>query len=393
MEETQKRERGSGSIFHNGSAVWWIKFYVRGIPKRESSKSTDINVAKKLLRRRLAEVEMKSFVMRTNVRIDELITDVFAEYKRERRKTLRDIKMRWEKHLQPFFTRMRADDLNSDLVQRYCARREAEGAIGPTINRELAVLKHAFHLAMKCTPPKVRSCPVFPMYKESDPRTGFLEDKEYEKLDSECDKVGLWLRALLAVSYNFAFRKGELLSMRVRQIDLANLTIRLEAGTTKNGKPRIVKMHKGSKVANLLTACVVGKQPDDYVFTRKKNKPVKGFRRIWKTVCEDAGRPDLLFHDLRRSGVRNLIRAGVHQSVAMKISGHRTTSVFDRYNIIDEADLAEAARKLDEKQKSNALALAGVTGDFGQHSGIVSPKSTTNEAAAHLNVTAAVLPN
>jgi integrase len=158
------------------------------------------------------------------------------------------------------------------------------------------------------------------------------------------------------------------------------------SGTTRNGKPRIVKMFKGSGVATLLTACDVGKQPDDYVFTRKKNKPVKGFRRIWKTVCEDVGRPDLLFHDLRRSGVRNLIRAGVHQSVAMKISVHRTNGVFDRYNIIDEADLADAARKLDEKQKSNAL-------DFGQHSGIVSPKSTPNEAAAHLNVAAAALPN
>jgi hypothetical protein len=116
-------------------------------------------------------------------------------------------------------------------------------------------------------------------------------------------------------------------------------------------------------------------------------------REFFVCAGRRGGRPDLLFHDLRRSGVRNLIRAGVHQSVAMKISGHRTTSVFDRYNIIDEADLAEAARKLDEKQKSNALALAGVTSDFGQHSGIVSPKSTTNEAAAHLNVTAAVLPN
>ena len=391
MEETTKRERGTGSIFHNGSAVWWIKFYVRGIPKRESSHSADLAVAKKLLRRRLAEVETKTFTMRTNVRIDELIADVFAEYNRKRRKTLRDIKMRWEKHLQPFFTRMRADDLNSDMLQRYCARREAEGAIGPTINRELAVLKHAFHLAMKWTPPKVRSCPVFLMYTESDPRTGFLDDKEYVKLASECDKVGLWLRALLAVAYNFAFRKGELLSMRVRQIDLADLTIQLY--DTKNGDPRNVKMFKGSEVATLLTACVVGKQPDDYVFTRKKNKPVKGFRRIWKTVCENAGRPDLLFHDLRRSGVRNLIRAGVYQSVAMKISGHRTNSVFERYNIIDDADLAEAARKLDEKQKSNALALAGVTGDFGQHSGIVSPKSTTDEAVARLSLNTAGLPN
>jgi len=95
--------------------------------------------------------------------------------------------------------------------------------------------------------------------------------------------------------------------------------------------------------------------------------------------------PDLLFHDLRRSGVRNLRRLGVQESVAMRISGHKTRSVFERYNIIDETDLAEAARKLDEK-KTDAP-------EFGQPLGIVAENSTKNGAAAHLHLTAAVLPN
>jgi hypothetical protein len=121
------------------------------------------------------------------------------------------------------------------------------------------------------------------------------------------------------------------------------------------------------EVAILLTACVIGKKPDDFVFARKNGKRVKGFRRIWKAVCERAG-VELLFHDLRRSGVRNLRRLGVQETVAMKISGHKTRSIFERYNIIDEADLTESARLLNQKQSFNAP-------DFGQHLGMILEKA------------------
>jgi hypothetical protein len=94
----------------------------------------------------------------------------------------------------------------------------------------------------------------------------------------------------------------------------------------------------------------------------------------------------LLVHDLRRSGVRNLIRAGIQQSVANRISGHKTDAVFERYNIIDEADLADAARKLDERQKSN-------TPGFGHDLGIVAENSTKNESHEQMHLEAAVLTN
>jgi integrase len=396
--ETEKRARGSGSIYQNGSTVWWVKFYVREIARRESSHSTDRKAAEKLLKRRLAEVETKTYIARTNVKIDELIVDFLAEYRQQGRKSIKTAELRWKTHLEPFFHKLPVDDLNTDLVQRYCAKREKEQASGATINRELAILKRAFHLAMKRTPPKVRACPVIPMYKESAPRTGFLEDAQYTPLAMECSKVGLWLRAMLTTAYSFAFRKGELLSLRVKQIDLANGTIRLETGTTKNGEGRVVKMTR--EVATLLTACVIGKEPDDFVFSRPdkklkngalvKGKPVTGFRKIWKTVCTRAGVPSLLFHDLRRSGVRNLRRLGVQESVAMRISGHKTRSVFERYNIVDEADLADAASRLDTKQSTAATEL---TQGFGHTLGIVAANCPKNEAEERTNLAPAVLPN
>lgn len=397
-EDATPRPRGSGSIYHNGSAVWWVKFYVRGITRRESSHSPDRKVAEKLLKRRLAEVETKTYIPRTNVKVDELIADMFAEYRQQGRKSITTVEWRWKKHLEPFFRKLPADDLNTDLAQRYCAKREDERASGGSINRELAILKRAFHLAMKRTPPKVRACPVIPMYKESTPRTGFLEDAQYTPLAMECSKVGLWLRALLTTAYSFAFRKGELLSLRVKQIDLANSTIRLEAGTTKNGEGRVIVMTR--EVKTLLTACILGKQPDDFVFTRPdkkrkdgtlvKGKPVKGFRKIWDKVWSRAGVPGLLFHDLRRSGVRNLRRLGVQESVAMRISGHKTRSVFERYNIVDGADLADTASKLDTKQNGAALELSQ---GFGHDLGTISPNCTKTGSDAQIQLPAAVLPN
>ena len=84
-------------------------------------------------------------------------------------------------------------------------------------------------------------------------------------------------------------------------------------------------------------------------------------RKAWKKATDAAGCPGLLLHDLRRTGVRNLRRLGVAESVAMKISGHKTASVFRRYDIVAESDLRDAVRLLDQKQQEqsgHSLAIA-----------------------------------
>lgn len=74
--------------------------------------------------------------------------------------------------------------------------------------------------------------------------------------------------------------------------------------------------------------------------------PIKSFQAAWVEACKRAGAPGLLVHDLRRTGVRNLERAGVSRSVAMKLTGHKTESVYRRYAIVSERDLAEGVQKL-----------------------------------------------
>jgi integrase len=105
------------------------------------------------------------------------------------------------------------------------------------------------------------------------------------------------------------------------------------------------------EVCKLLSALVHGKQGEDHVFTRSNGKTVCDFGGTWRNASAHAGVPDLLFHDLRRTGARNLRRAGVAEGIIMKIGGWRTRSVFERYAIVSRSDINDAILKLQESEK------------------------------------------
>src|SRR5262249_2142037 len=104
-------------------------------------------------------------------------------------------------------------------------------------------------------------------------------------------------------------------------------------------------------VWQLLSALIHSKSTHSFVFTRANGKPVRDFRGTWRKACAHAGVPDLLFHDLRRTGARNLRRAGVAEGIIMKIGGWRTRSVFERYAIVSRTDMNDAILKLQESER------------------------------------------
>jgi integrase len=160
----------------------------------------------------------------------------------------------------------------------------------------------------------------------------------------------------------------------VRQVDFAANVVRLDAGTTKNDEGREVTMTP--TIHALLQQCAHGKEPNDLLFSRDyRDKPVKSFRGAWERLCvasgvghrecADCGKVvtlgrcecgsnnrlryrGLTLHDLRRTAVRNMVRAGVPEHTAMAISGHKTRSVFDRYDIVDQRDISNAMLKLEQ---------------------------------------------
>jgi integrase len=380
------RTRGSGSIYlQRGSSVWWVKYYRNGKPYRESTRTSERSKAQQFLRKRLAEITTGDFYgpRCERIRVDELAEDLIREYRINSRSSLPDVETRWRLHLMPFFGNLRAVDVSSDLLSRYVDFRQQQQAKNATINRELACLKRMYYLARKATPPKVYRVPVFSMLQEDNARKGFLEDRDYETLLASNSE--LWFRSILEVGKTYGWRISELLRMRVKQIELLSRTIRLEPGTTKNKDGREVTMT--NRVYELLKLCVHAKQAEEYVFTRETGKPVREFRYAWwkacvsanlgKLFCPKCGNQvginaecgvcekhwsitrlryrGLIFHDLRRTAARNLRRAGVAEGVIMKIGGWRTRSVFERYSIVSQTDIADAVQKLESPRNGHSF--------------------------------------
>jgi integrase len=273
------RPRGTGSIYSiKGSNVLWIKYYRNGVPIRESSGSSKVKTAEKLLRLRIGAISSGTYVplQVTKTRVPELGEGLLREYKINKRKSIDDLRARWELHIKPFFGHLRAIEVTSQLVESYIDARQQEEAENATINRELAALKRMFSLARRSTPPKINAVPYIAMLKENNIRTGFLEGKQHDSLATETGKIGLWLRAMFEVGYTYGWRHEELLDLQVRQVNISAGTIRLEPGTTKNDQGREVSMTLPVKA--LLSQFVHGKTMDDYVFTGEDGEPVRDFR-------------------------------------------------------------------------------------------------------------------
>lgn len=344
-----RRPRGTGRIYQpKGSSVWWIKFYRNGVPFRESTGTPDKRKATRALNQRLAEVTTGKFLGPNieKMSIEELAEDFLRDYRINGKSSIDDAEARWRIHLQPFFGTLRVAQVTSSLLNAYVDQRQASGAANATINRELAALKRMFNLGRRSTPPKVVFVPAFPRLAENNIRKGFLEDDQYERLLESCPEI--WFQSLIEMGATYGWRIGELLKLRINQLDLANWTIRLHPGTTKNKEGREVKMTK--IVHNLLSICAEGKTPIDHVFTRPNGNRVRDFRGTWEKAREAAGVPNLLFHDLRRTAARNYRRAGIAEGVIMKIGGWKTRSVFERYAIVANSDISDAVERLETRR-------------------------------------------
>ena len=337
-----------GHIYKRGR-IYWVKYYRDGKSFRESSGSPKESDAKRLIRLREGDIARGIPVTprMDRVKFDEMAEAVFDDYRINGRRSLKDVKMRFNRHLLPFFGGRRAASITTSDVQRFIVSRKEAGATNGEINRELAAFKRAYSLAIQQR--RLMTKPHVPTLKENNVRKGFFEREQFESVRGYLPAE---LKQLVTFFYITGWRFSEVLNLHWSQVDFDASRVYLNAGETKNDDARVFPLtdalREVLRVQRVYTETVQRSQGRicPWVFHRE-GKQIKSFRRSWITACKKAGVPGRIPHDFRRTAVRNLVRAGVPEQVAMKMTGHKTRSVFERYNIVNDADLEKAARCLD----------------------------------------------
>ncbi len=376
-----ERKHGSGNIYLRGS-VYWIRYWRRGHQFRESTGSSDPAAAQKKLDKRMKEIwaerqGLQAFVPKAEkTYVDELLDELEKDYKLSGGRAL----PQFESHLKPIraaFGDRRAVDVTPSVIDDYIDDRlsgDKRAGVSPrsagTINRETQLLGQAFKLGMQrrliVTAPHIRRL------SENNVRQGFFEKPEFEAVVAHLPE---YLQDFSRFAFLTAWRKGQIASLTWADVDRSAGVIVARAENVKNGRPhKIVLEEEIAEIIERRWTAREFKTPNgsalsQYVF-HLDGLPVGDFRKAWASACKAAGLvkpkldkngnpitvvvegteetvmvPSRLFHDFRRSGVRNMVRAGVREGVAMAISGHRTRAIFDRYNITSDDDLRQAIKQ------------------------------------------------
>jgi integrase len=301
------------------------------------------------------------------VTVSDLIDDYYQFLEADHAKSLaimRKVLGRLREH--PVYRNRAAASITSDDNWAYRKARLKAGKSEATCNNELSYLRSAFIYGKKQTPPKVLLIPYFPVFRVDNARQGFIEFHDYARIRA---KLTASLAPFFVLAYHSGCRSGELQNLQWKQhVDFARRRIVLQPGETKNDEGRVLPFY--GDMEECLAKQYAVRQAEfpacPYVFfwhgadsmktptqrggtQRKPGARLKGFRDQWRDAVKEAGYPDLLIHDLRRSSVMNMIQEfGMDEDEAMLISGHKTRFMIQRYNIRKPGKIAKLGAAMED---------------------------------------------
>jgi integrase len=188
---------------------------------------------------------------------------------------------------------------------------------------------------------RLSTTPYIPTLEEDNARQGFVDHGAFTALRENLPE---YLRDPITFLYLSGWRLGEMKALEWRDVDLAGKIVRLRPEISKNKDGRVLPLSGG--LFEIMERAHATRRLDCPFVFHRNGEPIVDFRKAWSTACKAAGLSPVLVHDLRRTAVRNMVRAGIPDRIAMSLSGHKTRSIFDRYNIVSETDLLQATERL-----------------------------------------------
>lgn len=342
---------------------WHIQFSHNGKQYRESTHTDSYNKAVNTLKKRHGEVESGKYlgVAVEKLKVSALLDDVLDDYETRHPDSVDGFAKPIITRLKEWFDGTRVVACHPPVIRAYIKDRMKEEPAPATLNRELTLLRRAFRLGVDNSKITLAHVPKFKdlFLKENNARQGFFEYGDYQKLR---DALPADEQAVFVAGYWTLMRYTALVNFEWDWVNLDANTIRVPPGVIKNDDPVTISTGgPGTELHDLLAQRLALRQQIcpacPWVFFRSENRGTRGksTRQIGKQVLcirhvldaakKDLGMTDRLFHDLRRTGARDLRKAGVSEGVIMRQGGWRTRSVFERYNIKDESDMHDAAAK------------------------------------------------
>jgi integrase len=333
-----------GSVFQRGE-IWHIKFYYKGKPYQASAKTTKKKEAEKLLGRYMGAVAAGTFKGFRDDRLSmkDFLDDLVEDCARRHLRSL-DTIIHHLKPIRRFFEPIDPHLITAGDIRLYRKERTAQGRKPATINRELHYLGQALRLAQEREllerVPRIRKEP------EHNARQGFFEHQEFERVVSLLPED---LQDFARFAYYSGWRRNEIARIEWTHVEGKVLRLPPEISKTKDGRVLVLK---GEFAAIMTRRRALKREDTPRVFHRTlrgsryvvggSGHAIKTFYKAWKSACAQAGvSAKKYFHDFRRTAVRNMNRALVPRQTAKRISGHKTDAIYNRYDIVDEADIED----------------------------------------------------
>lgn len=345
--------------------VWWMRFTYRGKQIRASTQTEDKELAQRIFFKVLGEVAEGRFFEKPagqNKTFREMMKKYMDEHSKPKKASSERDRSSLT-HLLPFFGDYTLSEVTPKLVNEYKTARRNEGASPCTINRESALMKHAFNLAIKEWE-WVKDNPVTKVSMEKEPssRDRWLSYEEEERLLSVCPQ---WLKELIVFSIETGCRRGEMLSLQWRNVDLFKKVVTIFG--SKTGEKRTIPLTQRAfevlKEGERLRM-KVRSMTTDLVFTHPIGQKVNihTLRSAFEDALKKAKVEGFRWHDLRHSYASRLAQAGTDPYSIQRLMGHRTFSTTQRYAHHCVESLRRAVESLDasrmERMKEISTKLA-----------------------------------